>query len=144
MTNSHEYYSCDLLLSIIGKCFFAFRAFPVFCFSIGYCWKVRIVIHQLPVSHLIFYNYFRLLRYYILINLLLCQNSSCCFRSSSKQYFRLQKRHFKPGFGGSLFLTLMVGLTGWYELNSISSSRILNSFSIEVLESSKTVNLFAR
>lgn len=90
---------------------------------------------------------FRLLRHYILSSLLLCQNSSCCFRSSSKQYFKLQKWHFKPGFGGGLFFTLMARLTGWYKLMSTSlssSSRILNSFCREVLESSKAVNLFAK
>ena len=138
------YYSCDLLFSIVGKCLLTFRAFPVFCSSIGDCWKLRTVIRQLLILDFIPYNNFRLPRHYVLISLLLCQNSSCCFRSSSKQYFKLQKRHFKPGFGGGLFFTLMARLTGGYKLMSISSSRILNSFSIEVLESSKTVNLFAR
>ena len=45
-------------------------------------------------SEFLYTNYFfsltSLLRHYGLI-LLLCQNSSCCSRSSSKQYFKLQK-----------------------------------------------------
>jgi hypothetical protein len=88
---------------------------------------------------------FRLLRHYILSSLLLCQNSSCCFRSSSKHL------NYKSGTSnlvlGGLFFTLMARSTGWYKLmptSLSSSSRILNFFCREVLESSKAVNLFAK
>lgn len=83
---------------------------------------------------------------YIMV-LLLCQNSSCSFLSSSKQYFKLQKWHFKPGFGAGLFFTFMVSFTWVYELEStslFSSLLILNSFASEIFESSEITYLFAR
>ena len=52
--------------------------------------------------------------------------------------FQITIVHFKPGFGGGLFLTLMARLTGGNQLTSTSWSRISNSLCIEIFESIKS------
>ena len=118
------HYSCDLLALYSWQRFLYISSISSIFLSPLQLSETSDRYTSINYVDLISHNNYILLRHYVLISLLLCQNSSCCFRSSCKQYFKLQKWHFSPGFGGGLFLTLMAGLIGWYELTSISSSRI--------------------